>query len=165
MAKKTSLKNVVATSSFTVVRKVTLQSLEERQYQSKNEATGKVSDDYRYFVILEDKRGDNNIFGNQLVFCLNPEEDTAVPALRNAPVGTEGEAVFKIRYFVVKNEIITERNGEESIIPFTHETEVNLIDFLPAEDDAEDDDEYDDEDDDEDDDEGEQDEITYRFCF
>lgn len=133
MAKKTSLKNVVATSSFKVVRNVTLQSLEERKYQSKNEATGKVSEYYRDIVVLEEKKG-KNIFGTQLVFCLNPEEDAAVPALKKAPVGAEGLAVFEIRYFV-KNEMKTERNGEESIIPFTHETEVNLIEF----------DEYDDE--------------------
>lgn len=141
MAKKTSLNNVVATSSFKVVRNVTLRSKEERKYQSKNEATGKVSEYYRDIVVLEDK-GSKNIFGKQLVFCLNPEEDTAVPALKKAPVGTEGIAVFEIRYFV-KNEMKTERNGEESIIPFTHETEVNLIDFLFAEDDDEDDDEED----------------------
>lgn len=126
--KKTSL-NVVATSSFTVTRNVTLQSLEERKYQSKNETTGKVSDYYRDIVVFGDSEG-KNIFGTQLVFCLNPKEDTAVPALKKVKVGTKGTAVFEIHYFV-KDEMKTERNGEESIIPFTHETEVNLIDFVP----------------------------------
>lgn len=129
--KKTSL-NVISTSTFNVERKVILQSVEERTYHSKNEKTGKVSDYYRYIVVLGDREG-KNIFGSQLAFCLNPKEDTGIAPIKEAKIGTNGTAVFEIRYFVKDEGVSTDKEtGEISIIPFTHETEVNLIDFIPA---------------------------------